>query len=283
MTPQSCLITCGIKSDLWPKGDEMVDEIYSSLLKLYGSARIVFPGSELIDKWHDIRVIPTGSQSLDSLLDGGIKTMHLYEIYGPAGSGKSQLAHQLLLNALSDQSADSHVKVAYIDTRRQFNPARINALCRYRNLKHELISKRILYVETTDIFLLNSAIAKLREKAAKDWIVLTVIDDIMTPLQATVNRSLRPVELSRLMGHLAELSFDYNMAIIIINKVYSLIDPVLGETIRPFGGMALESVVNYRLFLSREGEKGRILCRMISPREAVTYFRITEEGVTDVS
>lgn len=40
-------------------------------------------------------IISTGSLSLDRLLGGGIRTGLLTDIYGPSGTGKSQLCFSL--------------------------------------------------------------------------------------------------------------------------------------------------------------------------------------------
>ncbi|MFZ0222396.1 MAG: ATPase domain-containing protein, partial [Candidatus Nitrosopolaris sp.] len=39
--------------------------------------------------------LPTGCKSLDNLLGGGIEAGVITQVYGPPGSGKTQLCHTL--------------------------------------------------------------------------------------------------------------------------------------------------------------------------------------------
>ena len=64
--------------------------------------------SELINQ--DILRLPTGSRSLDDLLDGGIEAGVITQVYGPPGSGKTQLCYTLCV------MLPSNYKAIYIDT-----------------------------------------------------------------------------------------------------------------------------------------------------------------------
>jgi predicted ATP-dependent serine protease len=49
--------------------------------------------------------LPTGCKSMDSLLDGGIEAGQITQVYGPPGSGKTQLCHTLCVMSASDYGA----------------------------------------------------------------------------------------------------------------------------------------------------------------------------------
>ena len=49
--------------------------------------------TEIYKRRQDIGKISTGTQCLDQLLDGGIETQALTEVYGEFGSGKTQFCH----------------------------------------------------------------------------------------------------------------------------------------------------------------------------------------------
>ena len=67
--------------------------------------------------------IPAGSELMDSMLDGGYDSDIITTIYGPAGSGKTNLC---LLAAIS--IARQNKKVIYIDTEGGFSVSRLDQL-----------------------------------------------------------------------------------------------------------------------------------------------------------
>ena len=65
----------------------------------------------------------TGSKALDALLGGGVRTGMLTDVYGPEGSGKSQLCFTLCANC-----ARQGFRVLFIDTAGTFRPERISEI-----------------------------------------------------------------------------------------------------------------------------------------------------------
>ena len=51
--------------------------------------------TEIYKRRQDIGKITTGTNCLDSLLDGGVETQALTEVYGEYGCGKTQFCHSL--------------------------------------------------------------------------------------------------------------------------------------------------------------------------------------------
>jgi RecA/RadA recombinase len=78
--------------------------------------------------------LPTGCKSLANLLDGGIEAGVITQVYGPPGSGKTQLCHTLCVMLPSDYGA------IYIDTEGSFRPERIQEIANARGFD----SKQIL-------------------------------------------------------------------------------------------------------------------------------------------
>src|SRR5215472_8492135 len=70
--------------------------------------------------------LPTGCKSLDNLLNGGIEAGVITQVYGPPGSGKTQLCHTLCVMLPSNYNA------IYIDTEGSFRPERIQAIVKAR-------------------------------------------------------------------------------------------------------------------------------------------------------
>jgi meiotic recombination protein DMC1 len=70
-----------------------------------------------MNKRERILRISTGSQNLDNLLQGGIESMAITEVFGEFRTGKTQISHTLCVTAqLSKENGGGEGKVAYIDT-----------------------------------------------------------------------------------------------------------------------------------------------------------------------
>jgi DNA repair protein RAD51 len=65
-------------------------------------------------------MIPTGLQKLDEFLSGGIPSGVIVDIFGGAGTGKTQLLLQLSINSIKNGG-----HVLYLDTTGEFRPERI--------------------------------------------------------------------------------------------------------------------------------------------------------------
>jgi len=65
-------------------------------------------------------MIPTGLQKLDEFLSGGIPSGVIIDIFGGAGTGKTQLLLQLSINSIKNGG-----HVLYLDTTGEFRPERI--------------------------------------------------------------------------------------------------------------------------------------------------------------
>ena len=84
------------------------DSHYSS--KQHDSFNTVFSTSATELQIQNIVRVPTGCKSLDNLLNGGIEAGVITQIYGPPGSGKTQLCHTLCVMLPHNYNA------IYIDT-----------------------------------------------------------------------------------------------------------------------------------------------------------------------
>ncbi|MGI0058305.1 MAG: ATPase domain-containing protein [Nitrosotalea sp.] len=83
-------------------------------------------------------MISTGILGMDDLLGGGIASGTIIDIFGPGGSGKTQLAMQISLNSLQDGT------VLYLDSTGGFRPERMLQLVKSKNLESSLLDNIIV-------------------------------------------------------------------------------------------------------------------------------------------
>lgn len=86
----------------------------------------------------DLITLTTGSKELDKLLEGGIETGSLTEVFGEFRTGKTQLCHTLCVACqLPLDAGGGEGKAMYIDTEGTFRPHRLTAIAERFGLNGE--------------------------------------------------------------------------------------------------------------------------------------------------
>src|SRR3990172_1535229 len=101
-------------------------------------------GDVILERRKSVAKLPTGSKALDELLGGGLESQAITETFGEFGSGKSQLGHQIAVNATrarDDGGLDGDT--VWIDTENTFRPERITQMAEALDLDPEKILKRV--------------------------------------------------------------------------------------------------------------------------------------------
>ena len=126
-----------------------------------------------------IKCIPTNSP-LDELFGNGIMARTVTQVYGPPGSGKSNIAMQALVNCVRMGK-----KVAFIDPEGSFSPQRLEQMAptdKQRVLDNTYLS------EPSSLDEQAQAIAGLEEK---DDIALIIVDSIVYYYRLEMDRENR--------------------------------------------------------------------------------------------
>lgn len=88
----------------------------------------------------DLITLTTGSKELDKLLEGGIETGSLTEVFGEFRTGKTQLCHTLCVACqLPLDAGGGEGKAMYIDTEGTFRPQRLTAIAERFGLNGECL------------------------------------------------------------------------------------------------------------------------------------------------
>lgn len=86
-------------------------------------------GQDVFEQRKGVKKLKTLVPDLDALLGGGLETQAITELYGEFGSGKSQIVHQLAVNAqLDEDDGGLHGSIIYLDTENTFRPERIEQM-----------------------------------------------------------------------------------------------------------------------------------------------------------
>jgi DNA repair protein RadA len=227
--------------------------------------------------------LPTGCNSLDNLLDGGIEAGIITQVYAPPGSGKTQLCHTLCVMLPLDYNA------IYIDTEGSFRPERIKEIANARGLHPKQILQRILITKALDIKQLESRIEAACSKIDSDnKIKLLIVDSIIYHYRAEcAGRSKLPEKIQRLnkyMHLLLKTAHTSGVAVVVTNhQTQSSVDGTHNRVV-PLGGNAISYSSKYRIHLDYRGvyRSARLDLGPCPPQDSIS-FAINERGFTDVA
>ena len=246
-------------------------------------------GLEFEDKRKQVQRITTGSKALDILLGGGVETQAITEFYGEYGSGKSQVAFQLSINAqLPPEKGGLDGHVVWIDTEGTFRPSRVEQLAIAQNLDPKTALENIkigrAYSSDHQILLVDKIPDIIN---ADPKVKLVIVDSMMALFRAEyVGRGTladRQQKVNVIMHNLQRLADRFNLAVYVTNQVMARPDVLFGDPTVAVGGHIIGHVATYRVYL-RKGKKGVRVARLVdSPNlpEGEATFEVTSEGVKD--
>ena len=253
--------------------------------------------SAVLETRKNMARITTASQSLDSLLGGGIETGAMTELYGEFRTGKTQIAHQLCVTAqlrrseggLREEAEDSEpVKIVYLDTEGTFRPERIlNMASRFPSLDPQEVLQNILVGRCYNSDHQIALAEKVSKDAQSDNIKLLVVDSLISHFRAEyIGRGTLADRQQKLNSHihtLLRIAEVNNLAVIATNQVHAKPDQFFGDPTAPVGGHVVAHAAQTRIMLRKSKANRRIARIADSPLlpESEGIFQIMENGIFD--
>lgn len=233
-----------------------------------------------------VKKISTGSKAFDKILDGGVKSGAITEVYGQFGSGKTQLGHQLTVNVLKDNPDGV---VVYIDTENTFSAIRIRQMSKAKKMNEDETLKKILiakaYNSDHQIFLGEQIESLFKQN--KD-VVLIIVDSLMAHFRAEyVGRGTladRQQKLNKHLHTLQKIADIHNIPVFVTNQVTTNVGLMFGNPEQPIGGNILSHTAREIIYL-RKGKAGSRVAKLVDSnylQDADASYMITEDGIQDV-
>lgn len=225
----------------------------------------------------DIFKIDSGTTAMNSLLDGGYETSTITTIYGPAGSGKTNLMLIFLSKLIQEGE-----KLIYIDTEGSFSIPRIKQLL--PNFAD--YADQIIYLRPFTFDEQKKAILQARALVENDPEKFSaIIIDSIAMLYRLENAKTLDVpfvnkELSTQLGILNEMTGKYKIPILLTNQVYADFDN--RDAVKMVGGDLLK-YTSKCLIEVKKAKNGLRVAQLIKhrslPEGREVAFKIIEAGV----
>jgi len=148
---------------------------------------------------------------LDKILGGGLEAGAVTNVFGPPGSGKTNVA---LITTLECEN-----KAVYIDTEGSFSLERFQQIG-----GDDGKLKKVVLMEPTTWNEQNQCVAKLARELQKEKVDLIVVDSLVALYRLEISdTNFRDInrELATQYSILSKLARQYNIPILVTNQVYS--------------------------------------------------------------
>jgi DNA repair protein RadB len=222
--------------------------------------------------------LPTGSKILDNILDGGYEKDIITTIYGPAGSGKTNLCILCAMNTARLKS-----KVIYIDTENNFSLERFKQICSSINLNYAKVINDIVFLKPASFEEQKKTFEKLKD-IINNKVGLIIIDSIAMLYRLEMGKTEDIYDVNRELGkqlaYLKEIASKKFIPVLITNQVYA--DFEVKDKVNMVGGDLLKygSKCLIELQITPSGNRKAIIKKHRSIREEKEItFKIVEGGI----
>ncbi len=243
--------------------------------------------AEIYKRRQEIGKITTGTECLDLLLDGGLETQALTEVYGEFGSGKTQFCHTICVTVQKPKEEGGlDGTVLYIDTENTFRPERIVSIAKAYGMDPEKALDKIIvaraYNSAHQQLILEEASQLIRENNVKLLVVDSAVGLFRSEYLGRGTLSVRQQRLNKFVHLLVRIAETYNCAALATNQVMASPDVFFGDPTRPIGGNVVAHTSTYRIYFKKSGKK-RIARMVDSPHhpEQEVIFALGDAGVID--
>lgn len=221
--------------------------------------------------------IKCGSDIFDDFLHGGYEKDAITTIYGPAGSGKTNL---MVLAAVD--MAKQGKKVIFIDTEGGFSITRLSQI----TSEPEIVMQNIIFLQPTSFDEQKKDFEKLQE-IVNDKIGLIIVDTIaMLYRLERANNEIHEInrELGKQIASLSAIARKKKIPVLVTNQVYTSFESK--DVVNMVGGDILKYGSKCLIELQTEPDNIRkaILRKhrsIIGEKELL--FRINEKGIETIS
>lgn len=239
----------------------------------------------------DVIMITTGCAKVDEMLQGGIESGSVTEIYGEFRTGKTQLMHTLAVTCqLPIEQGGGEGKCLYIDTEGTFRPQRLIQIAERFQMDPGPVLDNVAYAKAHNTEHQTELLVAAAGMMAETRFALMIIDSVTnlyrTEYEGRGELSARQMHLGKFLRQLARLADEFGVAVIVSNQVVANPEggPFAGaNALKPIGGNIMAHASTTRLALRKGRGENRVMKIVCSPMlpESEAQFSIGEDGIND--
>ena len=226
-------------------------------------------------------LLPTGSTHFNTILKGGFHP-GMYLIFGANRTGKTQICHQMCLQAYIASSSS-----IYIDSENTFRPERIKELCTIRGVDEEQTMKSILVAKILSNSTLLMKLNEVDKKLEKSNTKLLIIDSINNHFRAdqgaiNIAHSKLKKNFLDILQKLSNITQKHNIILLATAQISPnfIEKPIIREN--PVGLQYLNHFFSEVLYLIRNSDRNYVhLVNSNSLPENKLPYIITARGIED--
>jgi DNA repair protein RadA len=244
------------------------------------------------DQQKDRFILPLDSRNFDDVIGGGFYSKKKYLIFGSNNTGKTQLCHQLCVQAykhLNKILSSKNIKyIFYFDTENTFRPERIRELLtpsefEFHNVLESVIVSKIM---SNSAFLL--ALTDFENVIIKNRGGILIIDTINNHFRADLgNKNIsfnnaKDVFL-KIIKKIDELTYKYNLITIATSQVASNFSEKAIIRELPVGNQFLNHFFSEYVYLSKKDKEMNYiqLVNSFNLTEKKLLYKISSKGIQD--
>ncbi len=216
-------------------------------------------------------MIKTGLEKLDKILGGGIRNCVLTDIFGASGTGKTQLALQIMASSLS--AGDT---IFYQDTTGTFRPERLLELFQPKGLSPTLLDNVAVgrITNTSEQF---NHISKIRQSNFSLVIIDNVTDLFSFEYSKEEQILQKTTQLAKYMKELSQVALDKKIPILIVNMIRRTAE---GDQENLGSVVSMFTHIKIKLIKKPQNYEGNVF--MTPLKKDRFLYKITKEGLIDL-
>jgi RecA/RadA recombinase len=240
-------------------------------------------------------ILPLGAKNFDETIGGGFSQGKKYLIFGENKTGKTQLCHQLCVQAYihSSSSAKTHKtlnkqSIFYFDIENTFRPERLKELIITRSIDYNKLLQNIYVTKIMSNSALLLSLNELETYLEMDNISLLIIDTINNHYNSEIankqiSTSKTRDKFLKILYKINELTLKYNLITIVTAQVTSNLNIESLIRVRPVGNHLLNQFFSEYIYLDfKERDKRYVqLVNSMSLPEKRLLYKITSLGIQD--
>jgi RecA/RadA recombinase len=225
--------------------------------------------------------ISFGLPELDLITGRGLPMNSITEVYGTAGSGKSQLCFQIAADVLKK---DENAKILFICTQERFPIERLMTMLGPFSDKSYLDRVHIEYFLDSDVeyhFFRYSLFEMMKEFRYK----LVIFDNIASNSRNFENIFEKSEHINSIIASFKRIFFYFEVCAIIVNQMTDIpndLEPIKVSAL----GLTLENNVNMKILLEKTkhyNERKIVVKKAMFSAPSTGYFIICSEGLKGLS